>query len=127
MAALSTFVTIINNTSLELELEKHSLSQGQWSDGQDPPSRIAPYNRGTLQAESTRYRTGDEGFLIYSSDAGSFTFNFDNPYNGFNSYDQSAPDGYTISRFGGRGEISSVTWIIGTCYHLDKFPLWIGS
>ncbi|KAH7193882.1 crystal protein ET79 [Fusarium flagelliforme] len=112
MPARSTFATIINNTSLELELEKDSLSHGEWSDGQDPPSSIAPNNQGTLQAESAGFMTGDEGSLIYSSDAGIFTFQFDNPWNGSNSYDETSPDGYTVNRSGGGGDNASVTWTI---------------
>ncbi|RFN54515.1 hypothetical protein FIE12Z_1303 [Fusarium flagelliforme] len=97
MPARSTFVTIINNTSLELDLQKTSLSHGEWK---------------TLQAESAGIMTGDQGVVIYSSDAGIFTFNFDNPWSGSNDYDQSAPDGYTINRSGGGGDNASVTWTI---------------
>ncbi|CAG7563198.1 unnamed protein product [Fusarium equiseti] len=108
----STFATIIKNTSLELDLQKNSIDNGEWSDGQYPPSSIAPNNQGTLQAESTGFMTGDEGSVTYGSDAGVFSFTFDNPFVGSNSYNETFPDGYTVTRSGGGGENASVTWII---------------
>ncbi|KAJ4027867.1 hypothetical protein NW752_000113 [Fusarium irregulare] len=95
----STLATIINNTSLELTLQS---------------SIIGPDSQGKLQAESAGLWTGDEGSVYYSSPAGTFYFQFDNPYSGSNSYDESAPAGYKITRSGGGGDNAAVTWIIGT-------------
>lgn len=110
----STLATIINNTSLELTLQTSSVDHGEWSQSLSPPSVIGPDSQGKLQAESAGLWTGDEGSVYYSSPAGTFYFQFDNPYSGSNSYDQSAPAGYKITRSGGGGDNAAVTWIIGT-------------
>lgn len=108
----STLAIIINNTSLTLNLQTDSVDHGEWSQSLSPPTIIGPHSRGQLQAESDGLWTGDEGSVYYGSDAGTFYFQFDNPYSGSNSYDQTAPAGYTIDRSGGGGDNAAVTWTI---------------
>ncbi|RGP81322.1 crystal et79 [Fusarium longipes] len=118
--ARSTFVQIVNNTSLELHLEKSFIIHGEWSSDLSPPSIIGPNDKGQLQAESNGIMTGDEGILYYSSSAGTFQFTFDNPYTGSNSYYDNAPEGYIINREGGGGDNAEVTWTIGEHYHMTR-------
>ncbi|KAH7113954.1 hypothetical protein B0J13DRAFT_573985 [Dactylonectria estremocensis] len=108
----STNITIINNTTLTLTLQSSELDDGIWSQGLSPMTTLGPDSQGTCQAESAGILTGDAGSLAYTSSAGTFTFSFDDPYKGSNSYSQSAPSGYTISRSGGGGDNAGVTWII---------------
>ncbi|KAJ3537585.1 hypothetical protein NM208_g6247 [Fusarium decemcellulare] len=112
MPARSTNITIINQTSLDLDLKSGILDHGTWSDGLGPVNTIFAQDQGTMEAESDGFMTGDEGELRYSSSAGTFHFTFDNPWNGSNSYDEKAPSGYTITRSGGGGDNASVTWTI---------------
>ncbi|KAF5005105.1 hypothetical protein FDECE_8425 [Fusarium decemcellulare] len=113
MPARSTNITIINETSLDLNIEVSELSHGIWSDGLGPVLTISSQDQGNMEAESDGIMTGDEGELRYSSSAGTFHFMFDNPWHGSNSYDEKAPSGYTITRSGGGGDNASVTWTIG--------------
>jgi hypothetical protein len=62
--------------------------------------------------------------VYYTSSSGTFYFQFDNTYSGSNSYDQSAPDGYTITRSGDGGDNAAVTWIISKRYHLKESTWW---
>ncbi|CVL04012.1 uncharacterized protein FMAN_14878 [Fusarium mangiferae] len=111
----STHCTIVNNTSLTLNLTGSGCDHGQWTlnfGPSDTANTIPANDKKTFQAESAGVMTGDQGWAKYGSSAGDFKFNFDNPFSGSNGYSESAPAGYSIKREGGSGNDARVTWTI---------------
>jgi hypothetical protein len=74
------------------------------------PKTIAAGATIFLQAESDGIATGDQGTVTYSSQAGDFVINFNNPNVGSNSYSDSSPPGYSITQDGGSGDNAKVTF-----------------
>ena len=109
----STKVTIENKLAHDLVLGGSSLDHGIWTQSLSPPNVIAAGATGIFQAESAGVMTGDQGYAKYSianvGDA-AYTFKFDNPFSGSNSYDCSAPTGYSYNQTGGGGNNAEVTW-----------------
>ncbi|KAH6949181.1 hypothetical protein DER45DRAFT_580788 [Fusarium avenaceum] len=110
--ARSVYVTIVNQTDLELMLLSSDLDDGEWSDNLTPPTVIPAGQTVNFQAESDGIMTGVQGSVRYDSSAGHFSFDFDDPYSGSNSYNEKAPGGYSIDRSGGGGDNANVTWTI---------------
>ncbi|KAF4344156.1 hypothetical protein FBEOM_1878 [Fusarium beomiforme] len=110
MPSRSTNIEVDNNTGADLVLADQGLSHGIWTEGLFPPQLIRNGDSGKFQAESAGFMTGDQGYATYSSSAGKFTFNFDNPYVGSNDESAVVPNGYTASRRGGGGDNSEITW-----------------
>ncbi|KAF5636001.1 Crystal ET79 [Fusarium sp. NRRL 52700] len=111
----STHCTIVNNTSLTLNLKSSGCHHGRWTlnfGPSDTANTIPTNDRKSFQAESAGVMTGDQGWATYSSSAGEFTFNFNNPFSGSNDYSESGPPGYSIKRDGGSGDDARVTWTI---------------
>ncbi|KAF9765892.1 hypothetical protein IL306_001753 [Fusarium sp. DS 682] len=112
MPSRSTNIQVNNNTGQDLVLQDKSLDHGIWTAGLEPPQLIRNGGQGTFQAESAGMMTGDQGQVNYSSSAGRFTLNFDNPYVGSNDYSETVPNGYSASRRGGGGDNSDITWTL---------------
>lgn len=113
----STQIFIQNNTGLELDLATESLSPGLWQTS--PPSTIPDTQSASFLAVSDVTNNGDTGKFTYNSAAGPFTFNFTNPNEGKDVYNQSAPANYTSTPVGGGGDNAQITWILG------KYPSWL--
>lgn len=115
MAARSVTIVFDNTTDVPLTFAKSQRDHGIW--GTDPPNRIEPGATNVWEAESSGVATGTEGSVDYALDLGVGTTGtvhvyFDNPFIGGNSYDQSAPDAYTITRVGdGSGDDSTAHWV----------------
>ena len=114
MAARSTNITIVNNTTLDLILESASVIDGIWSPGSYPQSPIAAGTKGSWQSESDGVMTGTEGNVTYHFQipAGPVYINWDNPYVGNNGYSIITPAGYTLQQTGGDGDNATVTFTL---------------
>ncbi|KAH6884876.1 crystal protein ET79 [Thelonectria olida] len=108
----STKVTIINNLPFDLVLQSDNLDHGEWTQSLSPPQLIQAGTSASFQAESAGFATGDQGEVTYSSDAGNFTFRFDNPFSGSNEYSDSVPNGYAAIQNGGSGDNAEVSWTL---------------
>ncbi|KAF5597871.1 Crystal ET79 [Fusarium pseudocircinatum] len=116
----STTITISNKLSEVLILQSSNMDQGVWV--QPDPSlgtRALPQPANVNAGEEAIFMAGsnvedqsNKGSLVYSTSVGTFTFNFDNPYNGANSYSESGPTGYMLTRTGGHGDNASVKWVV---------------
>ncbi|KAG4262975.1 hypothetical protein FPRO04_11753 [Fusarium proliferatum] len=116
----STHCTIVNNTSLTLNLTGSGCDHGQWTLNFGPSDTANPIpsnDKKTFQAESAGVMTGDQGWATYGSEAGTFTFKFNNPFSGSNEYKETAPPGYNVKREGGSGNDARVTWTIRESHH----------
>jgi hypothetical protein len=90
-AARSVQINFNNQTAEALILPPNgaSLSGGEWSAGQAPPSSISPNSQVVWQSESDGFMTGTEGSAVYvfqANAANSVTVAWDNPYAGSNTY-----------------------------------------
>ena len=110
MSARSTTVKFNNTTSETLTLTDANLSHGVWSRNLYPPKTIAPKSSATWMSESDGFMTGTEGTVTYLSSKGNVTIHWDNPYVGSNSYSDSAPSGFVMSRTGGDGDNATVSF-----------------
>jgi hypothetical protein len=108
-AARSVQVNFTNSSDVALTLSSDSLSHGCWTT--QPPNTIAVGASVSWESESCGVATGTEGEATYTFAAGgSAHFHWDNPFVGSNSYDQSAPVGYSAIRSGGDGNNATVSW-----------------
>lgn len=114
MASRSTTVKLINTTSATLTRTNAKLSHGVWSQNMYPPKTINANGEGIWMSESDGFMTGTEGTVEYAlpNGAGNIVIHWDNPYIGSNSYSDSAPSGYQISRSGGGGDNATVTFTL---------------
>lgn len=115
MAARSVTINFDNTTDVPLDFSTSHLDHGIW--GTNPPNRIPAGASVSWEAESSGTATGTEGYADYSLElgvgsTGTVHVYFDNPFVGSNSYDQSAPAAYSITRVGdGSGNDSTAHWI----------------
>ena len=113
MSARSATIKLQNKTKSKLSLTGAKLSHGVWSENQYPPESIEAGGSGTWESESDGFMTGTQGSASYHLvDSGTVTVSWDNPYAGSNSYSDSAPKGFTISRTGGSGDNAVVTFTL---------------
>ncbi len=114
MSSRSTTVKLINNTPATLKLTNAKLSHGVWSQNMYPPETINGNSDGIWMSESDGFMTGTEGTVTYAlpNGAGNVVIHWDNPYVGSNSYSDSVPSGYQISRSGGGGDNATVTFTL---------------
>lgn len=125
MAARSTKVVFQNNTSYLLGLTGSFLKHGIWTNPLNwgtpvdapimaPPGLILPQNGSGVswENESQGLATGDEGWCEYAiigtgsggnqfQSLGIIHIGWDNPFVGSNSYNITAPTGFTITQSGG--------------------------
>lgn len=94
-ASRSTTWTINNATESDFNLVSANLVHGVWAN--NPPQVIKSGRSVTFKGESDGFMTGVEGTVIYSIPAGQYTFYFDNPYIGGDSYKVTPPNGYDDS------------------------------
>lgn len=113
MAARSTQVTLNNTTPLNLFRTYANLDHGIWPNSVLPPENIEPQEASSWQAESDGFMTGVQGTVTYKLDGvGDVVITWDNPFEGSNSYTNSAPKGYEISHEGGSGDNAQVTFTL---------------
>lgn len=104
-------ITLRNETSDVYALNHQSMLHGEWT--QPPPESIGANSVTTIIAASDG--AGVQGSAYYGNrDNLSFTFNFDNPVIGSNSYSASATPTpqYECTSNGGGGTNSSVTYVV---------------
>jgi hypothetical protein len=96
MAARSFHVQLRNFTGLELDRAQMDLAHGEWSDnGNDVPvEHLGSPGVEDWSSESDGAGTGTEGSVTYNSPSGSFTFFWDNPFVGSNSFSVQTPPGF---------------------------------
>ncbi|WP_071767997.1 hypothetical protein [Burkholderia ubonensis] len=123
MASRSTTVILENKTDFQLTLDSDNvyLDHGEWTKGMNPPATIVGQCQGAWENESDGLLTGDQGHVRYTitdgeTDSGGqnknwVQINWDNPYGGDNSYDQSVSDKskYTITRNSNTGSGNNAT------------------
>ena len=134
MSARSTAVTFTNGTrNTSLLLVDSGLAHGEWSS--EPPNVIGPGQDVNWGSQSDGFLTGTEGYVRYfpfpagtddvgvpspvPDDATVYLY-WDNPYIGSNSYDQSAPSPYAVSREGsGSGDNAAISFSLGGAFGPD--------
>lgn len=84
-----------------------TLIHGVWAT--NPPQTIKAGQTGSFIAESDGTLTGDEGTVVYSSNAGSVSFYFDNPYFGSDDYSVTPPPGYNQTTNQQTGNLQTLT------------------
>ncbi len=96
MAARSFSIQVINLSGLDLSLKDKTLDHGIWgnNDSNTPPEDIANQSKAMIEAESQGFATGTQGQVMYSSSAGPFQIQWDNPFSGSNAFFVSVPQGY---------------------------------
>lgn len=116
VASRNVNVCFDNQTDVPIYRKTFGLVHGIWIRDIVPPEYIAKKQQGYWGSESDGLMTGTEGYAEYyvaSRDSqGVVRVTWDNPWGGRNSYDQSAPRGYNISRSGGEGDNASVTFTL---------------
>ena len=114
MASRSVQVHLINTTNSVLTLQESSLSSGEWSQDDQPPSSIAAGEQNAQWgSESDGIMTGTEGYVIYTlGSGGNLQINWNNPYYGSNSYSSSVPKGFTCTYTGGGEDNANVTFTL---------------
>jgi len=114
-AARSVVVQFHNNSDRALTRVAFSLDHG--CSVTDPPGTIAANTTVVWVSESCGVATGTEGRTSYQVDGESqnaiASFHWDNPFIGSNSFDESAPVGFTASHDGGGGNNATVTFNFG--------------
>ena len=122
MAARSTEINFFNGTFHTLTKIADDLSHGEWTT--PPPNVIPPQTNVTWESESNGFLTGTEGTVTYqiSDDLGDLGgvpppfevhLHWDNPFIGSNSYDESAPTVFPLTRAGGGGDNATVNYALG--------------
>ena len=122
MAARSTQVQFFNGTPHTLTKTAQDLSHGEWTT--EPPQVILPQTNAAWESESDGFLTGTEGTVTYqiSDDLGDLLgvpppfelhLHWDNPFVGSNSYDESAPAVFPLTRTGGGGDNATVSYALG--------------
>ncbi|MFC9331063.1 OmpL47-type beta-barrel domain-containing protein [Kitasatospora sp. NPDC057015] len=107
----TTSVVLANNSDLPLILTDHYLDHGCWET--EPPERIEPGRTVLWKSVSCGIGTGVEGSAFYrvEHDAGpNLRVHWDNSATGSQSYEESLPNGYVISRSGGDGDHATVSY-----------------
>lgn len=113
MASRSATVTFDNQTDHAMTRTTIKLSGGTWTQDHYPPETIPANGSGTWQSESDGMMTGTEGYAQYHLEgAGTVEVSWDVPFAGSNSYSDSAPPGYTITKSGGDGNDARVQFIL---------------
>jgi hypothetical protein len=104
MAARSVLIKLHNRTQHRLIRTNAQVSDGEWTDPNEPPAVIGPNSTVFIESEDDGAATGTEGTVTYGSDGGgALVFHWDNPFVGRNSYGQAAPDGCGLCFSGGTG------------------------
>lgn len=113
MAARSVSVSFTNKSNIVLILGGSSLLHGEWTT--EPPARIEAGQTVSWESESNGVATGTEDTAYYDVEGltiGSRSlFHWDNPFIGSNSYSESYPETFKVSRSGGGGDNASVAWV----------------
>ncbi|MFD8786858.1 OmpL47-type beta-barrel domain-containing protein [Kitasatospora sp. NPDC059599] len=107
----STSVVLTNNSDLPLILTDHYLQHGCWET--EPPARIEPGKVALWKSVSCGAGTGTEGSAFYriDNDKGpNLRLHWDNAAVGGQSYDETVPNGYALSRDGGDGDHTTVNY-----------------
>ncbi|MBP0451558.1 hypothetical protein J5Y04_18695 [Kitasatospora sp. RG8] len=107
----STSVVLTNNSDLPLILTDHYLQHGCWET--EPPERIEPGKVVLWKSVSCGAGTGTEGSAFYriDNDKGpNLRVHWDNAAVGGQSYDETVPNGYAVSRSGGDGDHATVNY-----------------
>ncbi len=114
MASRSVQVHLLNNTNSVLILKTASLSNGEWSQNDQPPQTIAAGQQSAQWgSESDGAMTGTAGSVIYTiGSGGQVQLNWDNPYFGSNSYSCSASSGFTCDYTGGSEDNANITFTL---------------
>ncbi len=109
MSARSVTMQIVNKTAVELNRTNASLSHGEWSSNRYPQSSIGGNTKSALfESQSDGFLTGTQGTVSY----GDFTFNWDDPYSGGNSFSYSVPPAYKCSQSVSGDDNATVIWTI---------------
>jgi hypothetical protein len=113
MAARSVSVSFVNKCDVALVSGGASLLHGIWTT--QPPARIEAGQTVGWETESNGVATGTEGTAYYDIEGLGITsrslFHWDNPFIGSNSYSESYPETFNVSRSGGGGDNANVTWV----------------
>jgi hypothetical protein len=110
MAERSTNVTLINQTPFALGLTSDNVSDGEWDT--QPPASITAGESGNWQTENSSFMTGTGGSATYQFSVGTIFIEWSNPYIGDNSYNVSAPRGYSLNQDGGGGDNAYVSFTL---------------
>ena len=107
-AARSVLVEFTNNTTRNLVLRDQQATNGKWTEGEFPPSKINAGGRARWGTQSNGIGTGTKGYVVYSiqdasEKSGDVRMDWDNPFVGNKSYSGSAPVGFAINYSGGEG------------------------
>jgi hypothetical protein len=108
----STVVYLCNLTPFTLNLTEHYLIRGKWRIV--PPDKIGP-GQGCAYwySRSDGFATGTRGSASYCFEGEyCLSVEWNNPYVGNNSYADSFPDGFKITREGGAGDQAEVTFTL---------------
>lgn len=99
MAERSYEIEIVNLTGEAMTLKDKHLNHGEWGEGesQTPPDRIDTAKKAHFSSESSGFMTGTEGYVVYTSKAGNFRVDWDNPYEGKDSSSAKCPPEYEKS------------------------------
>lgn len=114
MAYNSTTIIIKNNTNEELVLHSATLKEGKWAPGGYPPQTIFKMSKGEFENIATNNFTGVQGAVSYrlNNRWGTVSVNWDNPLLGNNTYGDSVPGGFEMSRTGGSGNQARVIFTL---------------
>src|SRR5271166_5560706 len=126
MSAREVTVNFFNNTSFALERIDASLEHGAWeveapatidptATSEDPQTQeLVTAQPAGWKCVSDGFATGVEGEANYRIVGATEPLHlwWDNPFAGSNEYDQTAPVGFHISRFGGAGDSAVVDWTL---------------
>jgi hypothetical protein len=95
-AVRSVIVVFLNGTGSPLKLVDKELAHGIWTPNWLPPDTIPVGATAQWRSESNGVATGTEGEAAYEiqGQAGKFTFRWNNPFIGANTYSLTVPDGF---------------------------------
>ena len=114
-ASRSTRVHFFNNSDADLHRAGGEIDHGCWAESLKPPEEIPSGAEVEFEAESCGIAPGDEFHVQYElNNKTKLLLAYDNPFIGSNSYEETAPDGYAISRSGGSGNNAVVSQVF-TC------------
>jgi hypothetical protein len=114
-------VTIVNELDKDLKLVGSGIDHGIWSDNTDPRQVIRAGESGFCASESKGIATGTEAWVKYNiADWVDFTFRWDNPYMGDNSFSADPAGGYKIDpQIIETGNNAEIKWFVRKSSSMD--------
>jgi Bacterial Ig-like domain (group 3)/Peptidase M66 len=100
-SARSILVHFTNRSDSTLTLASKTLDGGCWSEGLEPPAKIAIDQSVDIASESCGFLTGTEFHVSYTLDLSGATMkmHYSNPFVGEDTFEETAPQGYAFESF----------------------------